>query len=108
MIQLKSSLSRRDFSPNLFLSQVLIIFICEKLLSTDAVPTGSVMKTLAKVYKLGNIVLSMSFVKRCFNCNDMSSFGSLAIYTVFTLTVYLALTRSGMHRLDIQLNLNTR
>ena len=34
--------------------------------------------------------------------------GHFQLYTVFTLTVYLTLTRSGMHRLDIQLNLNTR
>ena len=55
------------FTYAVFLSRVLIIFICEKLLSTDAVPTGSVMQTLARVCKFGNIVLSMSHVNRLFN-----------------------------------------
>jgi len=43
------------------LSQVFIIFIFEKLLSIDAVPTGSDVQTLAKICKLGNIGLSVSF-----------------------------------------------
>ena len=50
------------FSPNRFLKPVLIIFICEKLCSTDAVPTGIVIQILDRLFKLGNIVLNILVV----------------------------------------------
>ena len=45
-------LRRRDF----------INFICEKLLSTEAVATGIDRLMIARVFKLGNILFSISFV----------------------------------------------
>ena len=43
-----------------FLSLVFIIFIWEKLRSTDAVETGKDMQMLAKALKFGNMVTNIS------------------------------------------------
>jgi len=75
VILFRISIDRKDFF-HVFLNRV---FIIEKLLSIDAIPTGSDIQTLAKVCKLGNIGLSVSFVERSYNCGDMSSLGCLAM-----------------------------
>ena len=41
--------------------RVFISFICEKLLSTEAVATGMDRPMVASVFKFGNILLSISF-----------------------------------------------
>ena len=68
----------RLLSPMRFLNRVLIIFIWEKLISTEVVPTGIERQIFASLFKLGNIVSSISLVANSFNCVFISSFGSLA------------------------------
>ena len=58
-----------------FLSRVLIIFISEKLRSTEAVPTGIDKQMFAVTLKLGNIAMSMLFVVNSFSCAFLSSLG---------------------------------
>ena len=56
----------RLLSLRRFHSRVFISFICENLLSTEAVETGIDRLILASVFKLGNIVTSVSFVTNSF------------------------------------------
>ena len=59
--------------------RVCISFICEKLLSTEAVAMGIERVTVASVLKLGNMVFSMSLEANSPNCTFMSSLGCLAM-----------------------------
>ena len=43
--------------------------------STEAVPTGKVRHTLARVLKLGHIVSDIELVDNSFNCSFIPSFG---------------------------------
>ncbi len=53
-------------SDSLFRSRDLIVFICEKLLSTDAVVTGIVRQILASVLRFGYIApISSVVVNSC-------------------------------------------
>ena len=61
-----------------FCRRVLISFIWEKLLSTEAVETGNVKPIEAIFCKFGNIVTSISFVMSSLSCNAMLSSGFLA------------------------------
>ena len=61
-----------------FRRRVLICFIWEKLLSTEAVETGNVKPIEAIFRKFGNIVTSISFVMSSLSCNAMLSLGFLA------------------------------
>ena len=56
---------------------VLIIFICEKLLSTEAVETGIVRQILARVLKFGNIDTIIVSDDISFNCFLNVSLGCL-------------------------------
>ena len=58
----------RLLSPMRFLNRVLIIFIWEKLLSTEAVPTEIKRHLFASLFKSGNIVSSIFLVANSFNC----------------------------------------
>ena len=60
-------------------SLVLIIFICEKLHSTDAVPTGIVGQACAKVFRFGNVVCNRALVTSLCSCDPMSSLGCLVM-----------------------------
>ena len=62
-----------------FLRRVLINFIWEKLLSTDAVETGRVRLMVASVLKFGNMAFNISFEANCFNWSFMFLGGCLAI-----------------------------
>ena len=53
----------RLFSPRRFLRWVFIIFIWEKLRSTEAVPIGIGRHMLAKVFKFGSMLMSVSLVQ---------------------------------------------
>ncbi len=55
-------------SDSLFRSQDLIFFICEYLLSTDAVVTGTVRQILASVLMFGYIAPISSVVVNSCNC----------------------------------------
>ena len=57
-----------------FLSRV---FIWEKLLSTEAVPTGIERQMFARVLMLGNIVISISLVVSSVNWEYRVPFGCL-------------------------------
>ena len=61
-----------------FCRHVLISFIWEKLLSTEAVETDNIKPIEAIFCKPGNIVTSISFVMSCLSCNAMLSSGFLA------------------------------
>ena len=61
-----------------FHRRVLIGFIWEKLLSTEAVETGNVKPIEVIFCKFGNIVTSISFVISSLCCNAMLSLGFLA------------------------------
>ena len=61
-----------------FRRRVLIGFIWEKLLSTEAVETGNVKPIEAIFCKFGNIVTSISFVMSSLSCNAMLFSGFLA------------------------------
>ena len=52
----------RLVSPIQFLSLVFIIFICEKLRSTEAVVTGMDKQTVERVLRLGNIATNISLL----------------------------------------------
>ena len=58
-------------SFRLLRNRVLINFIWEKLLSTDAVETGIERLIVAILHKFGNNVLIMSLQTSSFNCNFM-------------------------------------
>ena len=68
-------------SPRRFLNRVLIIFILEKLRSTDAVPTGIERHTLARILRFGNIAMSMLLV--------VSSFSSFLVFSLGCVMMYL-------------------
>ena len=57
------------------LDETLTIFILEKERSTEAVPTGMVRQTLARMLKFGNMVCIMELVDNSFNCSLISSLG---------------------------------
>ena len=61
-----------------FCRRILISFIWEKLLSTEAVETGNVKPIEAIFCKFGNIVTSTSFVMSSLSCYAMLSSGYLA------------------------------
>ena len=61
-----------------FCRRVLISFIWEKLLSTEAVETGNVKPIEAIFRNFGNVVTSTSFVMSFLSCNAMLSLGFLA------------------------------
>ena len=61
----------RLLSPSRFLNLVLISFISEKFLSTDAVPTG-IDRT-----KCSDLETSISLETSCVSCSCKSSFGCL-------------------------------
>ena len=71
----------RCVSPMPFLNMVIIIVIFEKLHSTDAVQTGIDRQMLAKVYKMGNIVRSISPVLVIVLLNLPLAWGD---YTIFS------------------------
>ena len=58
--------------------RVLISFICEKLLSTEAVETGNVETVEAILCRFGNIVTGISFVISSLSCSAMLSSGFFA------------------------------
>ena len=62
-------------SPSQFLRPDFTIFIWEKERSTEAVPTGIVRQTLARMFKLGNMVCIMEVIDNSFNCSLISSLG---------------------------------
>ena len=64
----------RSLSPMRFLNRVLINFIWDKLLSTEAVPTGIERQIFDSLFKLGNIDSSISLVANSFSCAFMSCF----------------------------------
>ena len=66
----KDWLLQVDFSDETF-----TIFIWEKERSTEAVPTGMVRQTLARMLKFGNMVCIMELVDNSFNCSLISSLG---------------------------------
>ena len=65
----------RLLSFKLLLKRVLISFICEKLLSTEAVVTGRQIAPI--LLKLGNRVFNMSLEASSFNCAFISFLGLL-------------------------------
>ena len=68
--------SRLD-CPIRFRILVFISFICEKLLSTEAVLTDIYRQIFARVLMFGNMVLSISFVLSSVNCEYKVPFGCL-------------------------------
>ena len=69
-LDMKDWLLQVDFSD-----ETLTIFVWEKERSTEAVPTGMVRQTLARMHKFGNMVCIMELVDNSFNCSLISSLG---------------------------------
>ena len=67
-------------SPSRFLRRDFTIFIWEKERSTEAVSTGMVRQTLARMLKFGNMVSIMELVDNSFNCSLISFLGWSVIY----------------------------
>ena len=66
--------------PSRFRILVFISFICEKLLSTEVVPTGIDKRMFARVLMFRNMVLSISFVLSSVNREYKFPFGCLDKY----------------------------
>ena len=78
-------------SPSWFLRRDLTIFIWGKEHSTEAVPTGMVRQTLARMLKFGNMVCIMELVDNSFNCSLISSLGWLVIIAKRFSTLWVGL-----------------
>ena len=70
-LDMKDWLLQVDFSDE----RDFTVFIWEKERSTEAVPTGMVRQTLARMLKFGNMVCIMELVDNSFNCSLISSLG---------------------------------